>query len=225
MTYNLGRASELSFVLGALLVSEVAFVPLASRFAAKTSKTRAVMLGNLGWCLCAISSLMITPESPGFAIYVLAVVLGGFMSFSLIGFTALFGDVTEVGEYHFGYRAEGSFSGIQQLIRKCAAGLANWVALMLLGLSGFINPLELVENGATTIINQPQPPIVLFTIKAILGIASILMLIPSTVIAIRWTLTKTKHAKLIGYLDRKRAGLEIDAETEQEISDICKSLI
>ena len=225
MTYNLGRASELSFVLGALLISEVAFVPLASRFAAKTSKNRAVLLGNLGWCLCAASSMLITPESPEYVIYVLAVVLGGFMAFSLIGYTALFGDVTEVGEYHFGYRAEGSFSGIQQFIRKCAAGLANWAALMLLGLSGFMNPLELVEDGVTTIINQPQTPAVLFTIKAILGIASILMLTPSAFIAVRWTLSKAKHAKLIGYLDRKRAGLEIDAETEREVSDICKTLI
>ena len=225
MTYNLGRAAELSFVLGALLVSEVAFVPLASRFASITSKTRAVVLGNLGWCVCAVASFLITGDSPGFFIYVLAVVLGGFMSFSLIGFTALFGDVTEVGEYHFGYRAEGGFSGIQQFIRKCAAGLANWVALMLLGLSGFINPAENVENGVTTLINQPQTPIVLFTIKAILGIASILLLIPSTVIAIRWTLSKVKHAKLIGYLDKKRAGLEIDPSLEQEIHDICKPLI
>ena len=225
MTYNLGRAPELSFVLGALLISEVAFVPLASKLAEKTSKTRAVALGNLGWCVCAAASMLITNTSPGFTIYVLAVVLGGFMSFSLIGFTALFGDVTEVGEYHFGYRAEGSFSGIQQFVRKCAAALANWIALMLLGLAGFINPVESVENGVTTIINQAQTPTVLFTIKAILGIASIVLLIPSTIIALRWALPKVKHAALIGYLDKKRAGLEIDPALEKEISEICKPLI
>ena len=225
MTYNLGRASELSFVLGALLIAEVAFVPLASRVAEKTSKTRSVILGNLGWCACAVASLFITNESPGFMIYVLAVVLGGFMSFSLIGFTALFGDVTEVGEYHYGYRAEGSFSGIQQFVRKCAAALANWIALTLLGIVGFITPLESVENGITTIITQKQTPAVLLTIKAILGIASLVLLIPSTIIALRWALSKEKHSKLIGYLDRKRAGLEIDPALEQEISDICKPLI
>ena len=225
MTYNLGRADELSFVLGALLISEVAFVPLASRVAGKTSKTRAVVIGNLGWCVCAAASMLISSDSPGFTIYLLAVVLGAFMSFSLIGFTALFGDVTEVGEYHFGYRAEGSFSGIQQFIRKCAAAIANWVALMLLGIAGFINPLEKIENGVTTIVNQAQTSTVLMMIKAILGIASIVLLIPSTIIAIRWTLSKAKHAKLIAYLDRKRAGLEIDAAMEEEISEICKPLI
>ena len=225
MTYNLGRADELSFVLGALLISEVALVPLASRFAKRTSKSRAVVLGNLGWCCCAAASFLVTSDSPAIFIYVLAAVMGGFMSFSLIGYTALFGDVTEVGEYHFGCRSEGSFSGIQQFIRKCAAGVANWVALMLLGLSGFVNPLEHIENGVTTIVNQPQTPTVLFTIRAILGIASILMLIPSTIVALRWTLSKAKHAKLIGYLDRKRAGLEIDPAAEQEVIDICKPLV
>jgi len=225
MTYNLGRSGELSFVLGALLVSEVAFVPLASWFAKKTSKSRAVIFGNLGWMVCAAASFLITGDSPGFFIYLLAVFLGGFIGFSLIGFTSLFGDVTEVGEYHFGYRAEGGFSGIQQFIRKCAAALANWVALMLLGIVGFINPLEVVENGVTTLITQTQTPAVLFTIKGILGFASILLLVPSTIIAIRWKLTKEKHATLIGYLDRKRAGLEIDEAMEEEVREICKPLI
>ena len=225
MTYNLGRADELSFVLGALLISEVAFVPLASRFSIKTSKTRSVMFGNLGWSLCAVASLFISNNSPVYAVYVLAVVLGGFTAFSLIGFTSMFGDVTEVGEYHFGHRSEGSFSGIQQFIRKCASAIANWVALTLLGIAGFITPLEVVENGATTIVNQQQPPVVLFTIKGILCFASIVLLIPSTIIAVRWKLTKDRHAKLIGYLDRKRAGLEIDAEKEAEVSEICKPLV
>ena len=225
MTYNLERAPELSFVLGALLIAEVALVPAASKFAEKTSKNRAIVLGNLGWILCAVASMLISKDSPGYLIYVLAVVLGGFMSFSLVGYTALFGDVTEVGEFHFGHRAEGSFSGIQQFVRKCAAALANWIALMLLGLVGFARPVEEIIDGASTLINQNQTDAVLFTIKGILGIASVLLLVPATVIALRWALTKEKHAKLIQYLDRKRAGLDIDPEMQSEIQDICEPLI
>jgi len=225
MTYNLGRAGELSFVLGTLLVAEVAMVPLASRFASKAGKNRAIVLGNLGWIACGLFSMGITDASPGFAIYALAAVLGGFISFSLIGFTSLFGDVTEVGEYHFGTRAEGSFSGIQQFIRKVAAALANWAALTLLGLSGFVKPVEKLVDGATTLINQPQSPAVLTTIKCILGISSVLLLAPSTVIALRWALTKEKHARLIGFLDRRRAGLEIGAQEQGEIEEMCKELV
>ena len=225
MTYNLERSSELSYVLGALLIAEVAFVPLASTVAKKAGKNRAVVLGNFGWIACAACSMLISKDSAGFLIYVLAAALGSFISFSLIGFTALFGDVTEVGEYHFGYRAEGSFSGIQQFIRKVAAALANWVALMLLGLVGFIRPAESVVDGITTLINQPQTPAVLFTIKGILGISSILLLIPSMIIALRWTLSKEKHARLIQYLDCKRAGLDIDPGIQREIQDICAPLI
>jgi len=225
MTYAIGRASELSFVLGALLVSEVALIPVASRFAGKTSKTRSIVLGNIGWTIVAASTFLVTPDSPGFVAYILAAFLGGFMSFSLVGYTALFGDVTEVGEYHFGYRSEGNFSGIQQFIRKCASALANWIALTLLGLSGFVKPLEIVENGARKIITQQQPDIVIITIRCIIGLSSGLLLVPSTIIALRWILTKAKHAKLIGYLDRKRAGMEITPELEQEIEEICKPLI
>ena len=225
MTYNLERAPELSFVLGALLIAEVAMVPLASFFAKKTSKTNAILLGNAGWICCAVASMFITKESPGFAIYLLAAMLGFFISFSLIGFTALFGDVTEVGEYHFGRRIEGSFTGIQQFIRKCAAALANWIALMLLGLSGFIRPVEDVVDGVTVLVNQTQSAEVLFTIKGILGFSSIILLVPAIVIALRWKLTKEKHAALIGYLDRKRSGIEISPEEDEKIKAILKPLI
>jgi len=225
MTYNLGRAGELSFVLGTLLVAEVAAVPLASKYAERKGKNHAIVLGNLGWIACGVASMAITGDSPGFVIYALAVVLGGFIAFSLVGFTSLFGDVTEVGEYRFGTRAEGSFSGIQQLIRKIASAVANWAALTLLGLVGFAKPVEAIVEGATTLVNQAQTPAVLFTIKCILGVTSVILLVPATVIALRWTLSKEKHAKLIEFLDRRRAGLEIEPEMQGEIEGICEGLI
>jgi len=225
MTYNLERPAELSFVLGALLICQVATVPLASTFAKKTSKTRAIILGNVGWIACGIASMFITNASPVFAIYVLAACLGFFIAFSLIGYTALFGDVTEVGEYHFGRRVEGSFTGVQQFIRKCAAALANWIALMLLGLSGFISPVESIVDGATTLITQTQSEAVLFTIKGILGLSSVILLVPAIIIAVRWQLTKEKHAALVSYLDNKRSGIKATPEEEQRIQEILKPLI
>jgi len=225
MTYNLRRDTETSFVLGTLLISQVACVPLASWFAKKTSKARAVIVGNLGWTLCAAASFLINADSPGFQIYVLASALGVFMAFSLIGYNSIFGDVTEVGEYKLGYRAEGSFYGIQQFIRKCCAAVANWFALLLLGIAGFVSPVETLENGIVVLATQPQTPVVLFTIKSILGIVSVVMLIPSTVNALSWKLTKEKHAKLIEYLDRKRVGLEVSEEDEQIVRNICEPLI
>ncbi|MCL2808024.1 MAG: MFS transporter [Coriobacteriia bacterium] len=226
MTYNLERPTfEVSFVLGTLLIVEVATVPLAAWFAKKTSKTRAIILGNTGWIACGLVSLFIGSASPALAIYVLAGTMGFFIAFSLIGFTALFGDITEVGEYHFGRRVEGSFTGVQQFIRKVAAALANWVALTLIGLSGFISPVEEIVDGAVTMVAQPQSEIVLLTIKGILGISPILLLVPAIIIALRWQLTKERHTVLISYLDRKRAGLEATAQEEAEIEEIMKPLI
>jgi len=225
MTYNLGRAGETSFVLGALLICQVIFVSPASILAKKFGKAPIVIIGNLGWTVCAAASFLLNADSPGFHIYLLAATLGAFMAFSLIGYNSIFGDMTEVGEYHLGYRAEGSFYGIQQFIRKCCAAVANWFALLLLGIAGFVSPIEAIEDGVTVFITQPQTPVVLFTIKSILGIVSVILLIPSTLVAARWKLTKDKHAKLISYLDRKRSGIEIDAQEEKEVSDICKPLI
>ena len=225
MTYSLERPGEISFVLGTLLISQVACIPLASWFAKRTSKITSIIVGNFGWALCAGASFLLHPGSPGFQIYLLAGVLGSFIAFSLVGYNSIFGDVTEVGEYHLGYRAEGSFYGIQQFIRKCCAAVANWFALFLLGITGFVTPIEVVEDGVALLVAQTQTPIVLFTINGILGIVSVIFLIPSTINAFLWKLTKEKHAKLIAYLDRKRAGLEISEEDEQEVQEICKPLI
>jgi len=224
MTYSLERNGEISFVLGTLLATQIACIPLAAWFAKKTSKVRAIILGNIGWSICAGLSFLLNPESPGYAIYLLASALGGFMAFSLMGYNSLFGDLAEVGEYHFGYRAEGNFYGIQQFIRKCCAAVANWFALFLLGLAGFITPVEVIEDGITMLVAQPQTPLVLFTINGILGIVSVIFLIPSTIFAILWKLTKERHAKLIAYLDKKRAGIEITKEDEEEVSIICSKL-
>ena len=225
MTYSLERPGEISFVLGTLLVSQVAVIPLASWYAKRTSKVKAVLVGNIGMTAAAACSFLLNPDNPGFLIYLLAAALGFFVAFSLIGYNSIFGDLTEVGEYHLGYRAEGSFYGIQQFIRKCCAALANWLALTLLGLSGFVSPNSFIEDGITTIVTQRQTPVVLFTINAILGLVPLVLLIPSTISALRWKLPKDKHAKLISYLDRKRAGLEIDDKAENEVSEICKPLI
>jgi Na+/melibiose symporter-like transporter len=203
----------------------VAFVPIASWFAKRTNKVRAIIVGNIGWAICAAISFLLSPDSPGYHIYLLASALGAFMAFSLVGYNAIFGDVTEVGEFHLGYRAEGNFYGIQQFIRKCCAALANGFALFLLGFSGFITPIEVIDDGVVKLIAQPQTPIVLFTINGILGIVSVIFLIPSTVSAACWKLSKEKHAKLISYLDRKRAGLETTPEEEQEVREICNPLI
>jgi len=225
MTYNLQRVGEIQFVLGTLLVSQVATVPLASWFAKKTSKTKAVIVGNIGWTVCAAATFLVVAGSPGFYVYLMACFIGSSVAFSLVGYNSIYGDVTEVGEYHMGYRAEGSFYGLEQFIRKCCAALANWLALFLLGIAGYVAPLDVIENGVATSVEQPQTKVVLFTIRVILGIVPVILLLPSTITAMRWKLPKEKHAKLIGYLDRKRAGLEIDEDMEREIYEICKPLI
>jgi len=225
MTYNLDRYEELNFVLGALLVFQVLCIPLAAWFAKKTSKVRAIIVGNLAWIAIAVTIFLINKDSPFYFIYLIAAGIGCCMAFSLVGYNSVFGDVTEVGEYHFGHRSEGGFYGIQQFIRKCLAAVANGGVLLLLGLSGFVNPVETFENGVRTLVQQPQTPAVLFTIQAIIGFVSIIMLIPSTITAFCWKLSKDKHHKLISYLDRKRSGLEITEEEKQEIEKICKPLI
>jgi Na+/melibiose symporter-like transporter len=96
---------------------------------------------------------------------------------------------------------------------------------MLLGLSGFVRPIESVVDGVLTLETQTQTSTVLLTIRGILAVSAFVLLIPTIIIAARWTLTKEKHAVLVGYLDRKRSGIELGMEEEKEIQEIMKPMI
>lgn len=212
MTYILQRPGELSFVLGALLLFQIIGIPFATMAANKVGKIRVIIIGSIGWIVGTLCTLFISAQSPPFLIYPLAAVIGFIMAFSLVGIISLFGDVTDVGELYFGKRMEGSFSGVQQFIRKCASALANGLALGLLSLAGYINPVNEIP--------QPQVPAVLWTIRGITGIFALVMLVPTILLCLNWQLTPERQTKLINYLDKKRSGLPIDAEEQEEMDNL-----
>lgn len=212
MTYVMQRPDELSLVLGLLLLCEIIGIPFATMAANKTSKIRVIIIGSVGWIVGTLLTLFMGPSSPAPLMYILSGSIGFVMSFSLVGIISIFGDVTDVGELYFGVRMEGAFSGVQQFIRKCASAIANGLALGLLSLAGFINPINEVT--------QAQPPAVLWTIRGITGLVATLLLVPTIIICLKWQLTPERQAKLIHYLDHKRAGLPITPEEQAEMDHL-----
>jgi oligogalacturonide transporter len=209
VTYIIGRPDELTFVLGALLICEVVMLPIATIVTNKIGKLQVIIWGCAGWILACLGMLFLNSSQPGWYVYVLAGLAGGILSFSLVGIISLFGDVTDVGELYYGTRMEGAFFGIQQLTRKCASAIANFVALGILGFSGYITPPEGVAAVA-------QSPSVLLSIRLIMSLTPLVLLLPAILVACTWKLTPERHARMIDYLDKKRAGLPVTDEEEAE---------
>jgi oligogalacturonide transporter len=129
----------------------------------------------------------------------------------------IFGDVTDVAELKFGKREEGILSGIITFVNKVASGLAVAGVTFTLGITGFVNPIDGIE--------QPQPESFLFTLRFIISFVPTILLILGIIAAVRYPLSPKRHNKLREYLEAKRKNETIKEELEKEITNLKKELI
>ena len=210
MTYYLNRQDMVQFVLGVLILVEVCSIPLAVFIAKKTSKKFSFALGSLMWAFFALCTLFITPEMSIIVMFVIAVLMGVSLSMPVVMVFSIFSDTTDVGELYYGKRTEGSFSGIQTLIRKaCSAGAVGLV-MMGLGLAGF------KESQVTGEI-LAQPAQAVLTIRLILAVVPAVLLVIGAYIAKTMPLNNERYDKLRTYLDAKRKGEPLDEALRKEV--------
>jgi oligogalacturonide transporter len=213
MTDVLSRPDEFSYILGALVISEVIFLPLATVVTNRVGKLKVIIWGYAGWIITCLAMLLLDKGQPGLYAYLLACLTGATISFPLVGIISLFGDVTDVGELYYGTRMEGAFFGVQQLTRKTASAIANFVALAVLGFSGYVKPPE-------GVISVPQGAGVLLCIRLIMALVPFILLLPSSLVAFTWKLTPKRHAFMINYLDNKRMGLLPSEEDQMQVIEL-----
>ena len=210
MTYYLNRQDMAQFILGVLILVEICSIPLAVFIAKKTSKKFSFALGSLMWAFFALCTLFITPGMPIVVMFVLAVLMGVSLAMPVVMVFSIFSDTTDVGELYFGKRTEGSFSGVQTLIRKaCSAGAVGLV-MFGLGAAGF------KESQVTGEI-LAQPAQAVLTIRLILAIVPAVLLVVGAYIAKTMPLNNERYDKLRSYLDAKRKGGEIEASLKEEV--------
>ncbi len=198
MKYNVEKADHLSYVLGLLIVFEIAALPLVTRVAKRFGKMKTMVGGSLAWMAVCISLFFFGPQTPVFMLYAVGALLGIAICFPIVMERSIFGDVTDVGEYKLGMRMEGSFSGVQTFSRKCAAATANALALSLMGAAGYI------ESEANVLVTQPEAVVTM--IRAIIAFAPALFIGVGLLAAIGWPLTPAVHEKLALCLKARRAG-------------------
>jgi Na+/melibiose symporter-like transporter len=192
-------------VLGVLILVEICSIPLAVFIAKKTSKKFSFALGSLLWAGLAICTLFITPQMNIAVMFVLAALMGVSLAMPVVMVFSIFSDTTDVGELYFGKRTEGSFSGVQTLIRKaCSAGAVGLV-MFGLGAAGFKEGIDI----------QPQQAIL--TIRLILAIVPAVLLVVGAYVAKTMPLNNERYEKLRKYLDAKRHGGEMDEDLAREV--------
>jgi oligogalacturonide transporter len=208
MTYYLRRGEEFSYVFGTLFISQVIILPVYTALSRRTGKARSYMLGAFLWMGIMLISLLITPQSPAWFIYVFAVLVGFATGGVVVMMYAIFPDIPDVDELASGQRREAMFSALVTFLRKVSSALAIFIVSVVISVVGYVRPVEEVVEGATKLIEQPQSAGFLMATRLILAFVPPLLLVVALFFAARYPLSPERHARLKDVLTRRRAGLE-----------------
>lgn len=211
-TYYLGRPGQLNLLLGAVVIAQIAFLPLYARLSQGLSKTRAWMVGAAVAVTGTGALFLVRPETPQWVLFLMAAWVGaGFSGTSMLPW-AVFPDVTDVGELALGERQEGMFSGFMTFFRKVASAVALFLVSLSLEVAGYVAPAEV--GGAA----QAQPASFLTAVRLLLSFLPLALLALGAVAAHRFPLTPERHLRLRAHLEARRLkGLDSpEALREQE---------
>ena len=215
MKYSIENYAMLNIVLGTIVVSQIAALPLVLTVSRRIGKIKCMVLGSLAWILLCAMLVFFRPHTPVWMLFALAAMLGVSICFTIVMERSIFGDVTDIGEYKLGKRMEGSFSGTQTFLRKCSTAAANWIALTVLGRVGYISSAGdgFVEQTST----------VVFAIRGMIAFLPALFIGLGLLAAIKWPVSSAIQDKLSEYLKSRRAGTP-DNRLERELEQISSKI-
>ena len=207
----LGRGSEVSYVLGTLLVMQVISLPFYVWLSRKTSKPRSYMVGAAGFAVVMIFSFLVTPSAPDPAVYILAAMLGLSSGGVVMMVYAIFPDIPDVDELRSGERREGIYSALTTFIRKLSSAIAIFAVAQVLNFGGYVAPLE----QAGKLVEQPQSTTFIFALRSAFALLPIALIAFGVLFASRFPLTIELYRRMETVLNAQRAGQPVD-ETERQ---------
>lgn len=225
MKYYLGRGGEANYVSGALLVAQVVSLPFYVWLSRRTSKRTGYITGAAIWLLTMLTSFLITPNAPNWAVYVFASLVGVGTGGIVVMIYAIFPDIPDIDELQSGERREGTYSALITFMRKFSSAIAIFGVSNLLAASGYAQPVEQVVNGVTTLVEQPQTETFLLALRLIFVLAPVVLVGLALWFARQYPLSPDVHYRLNKLLAARRAGEPRSAEDQHEEAALRSILI
>lgn len=222
MNYYLQRSSELNYVLGAMLITQIILVPLIIHMANKTEKAFVLKISIVAWAVGVILLSLLNPSWPTWVIYVMAVVIGSGIAGCVVIPWTMYPDTTDAGELAFGKRTSGSFSGIMTFMRKFSSAIGIFIVSQILQFSGYLQPQDIEENGKIIKVMMDQPEAVITALKFIVVVIPLVLLILTFIMANKYPLTQSLHRRLNIHLKfmRKETNEDLSKDELAEIQTI-----
>lgn len=225
MKYYLGRGGEANYVSGALLVAQVISLPFYVALSKRTSKRTGYIVGALIWLATMLTSFLITPAAPDWAVYVFAMLVGLGTGGIVVMIYAIFPDIPDIDELQSGERREGTYSALVTFMRKFSSAIAIFGVSNLLGAAGYVQPVEQVVDGARKLIEQPQSDTFIFALRMVFVAAPVLLIGAALWFAWRYPLSPAVHGRLNRLLAARRTGSGQDADAQMEAAELRRLLI
>ena len=204
--YYLQRSNEVSYVNGTLLIAQVVSLPFYLALSKHTSKSKGYILGLAIWVVAMLFSFLLSPNASTFWVYVFASVVGIGTGGIVVMIYAIFPDIPDVDELASGERREGIYAALVTFIRKFSSALAIFAVSNVIGMAGYVPPLQQTVDGATKLIEQPQSEAFLLVLRLIFMLLPIILLVFALYFATRFPLTPALHQRLNRYLAAVRKG-------------------
>jgi GPH family glycoside/pentoside/hexuronide:cation symporter len=182
----------------------------------RTSKRTGFITGGIAWIVVMFVSFLITPGSPWLAVYIFAALVGFGTGGIVVMIYAIFPDIPDVDELQSGQRREGIYGALISLARKLSSAFAIFAVANVLGLAGYVRPVEQVVNGVSTLVDQPQSAQFILVLRLIFALLPVILVSCAVFFASRYPLNGPVHSRLNTLLAQRRGGAVESAETAAE---------
>jgi GPH family glycoside/pentoside/hexuronide:cation symporter len=193
--FGVNLALESAF-FGILMMVCVLFVPFWLWLARTRNKREAYILGMFSWIIVQLLIFTI-PQGDTNYLFTIAALAGIGVSAAYILPDSILPDVIEWDELRTGRRQEGVYYGIRTLIRKLTGALVIFLALQILGWSGYKAP----PDG---VLQFTQPESALLAIRLMVSFAGAVILGGTIILAWSYPLSREKYTRIEKLLKTRR---------------------
>lgn len=187
-----GESTMLGTLAAALMFGmQIVALPLYLRMIEKKGKAFTYRFGSALWIVSALFVLLTNAQTPDWAVYLLAAVMGFAISAPGLVPHTMFGDVVDVVALSTGKRAEGALSGVVNFLNKTVQGFGLAGVMALLGAFGF---RESQYVDGTLVAELVQPASAQHAIQWCIALSPAILMTLGILISRRYAVTRERQA-------------------------------
>ncbi len=210
LNYYIGKPKMFSACLGALLITQLLFLPVYVSISNNAGKGRAYVTGLSIWAAAMALSMLITPATPVWILVGLCALIGAGMSAGTMIPWAILPSITDVDEMITTQRRAGIYAGVMSFIRQLTQALTLFIFSQALFLIGYVA-------------NTAQTPETLSKLKTMFFAAPFALIVLGILAGLKFGITPATHAVLMKEIHRLKEGgsrSDVDPETRA----VCEKL-